>query len=790
MQLFAQKVVCKGFVFDQNQKIISGASVSINEVATKTNEKGFYTFSIEQKNNSEIVFFKEGYSVYVKNIEQSNLKEIVLNVILIKEKIESLDTIKITKKKKKYKPTQSIEISPEILNKLPTLSGGIEDILKTLPGVNSNSELSSKYAVRGGNFDENLVYIDNLELTFPNLIRNGQQEGLSLINRSLVDNIYFSAGGFESSYGDKMSSVLSVNYKKPIKNDFSLEASLLGVQATSGFLSPNKKFSFLGGLRYFDKTLVLNTFSEETEFNPQYFDVQTKLTYQFNPKWDVSYISTFANNKININPQSKTVNFGTSLNPIQLKLNYNGQERDKYKTFFNAFTLSHRPNARLNLDLSFFYTHMEETESFDIQSFYVFNAADITSNSLALDVGSQQDYARNDLITKVYGLQLNGEYGFKNNNKIKWGAKYQQEHLQDRLNEWQLISDGGYNFPSDYDNYPPGQVTNSDLTLNYAVNSRANLFSNRISGYTQYTKQWNLENGNLSFSGGFRGTYWDLNNEFNLSPRTQITYKPKSERNTEFRFATGLYYQPPFYRELRNLQGELNTTTQSQRSLHFILGNNYSFYLKKNKVNLTTELYYKKLDNLIPYYLDNVRIRYTANNNSNGFAYGVDTRFSTEFTKGLESWLSLSYARTLENIENKGLISRPTDQRFRASVLFQDYMPQFPSFKVILNLVYASGLPNGAPLFTDPYLYQSNLPDYKRVDISLVKIFKDKNTTSKIVAFKKLSEFTFGIEVFNLFDIRNTISNQSLLDISSNRLYFVPYSLSGRFFNLKLTAKI
>ncbi|MFA9290454.1 MAG: TonB-dependent receptor plug domain-containing protein [Solirubrobacteraceae bacterium] len=781
---FSQFNTIKGVVLDEKQAPIQNVKVKVGSKFTYSGFKGNFKLILKNNTEEKITFTKKGFINKIEDLNGFTDNKSTVNLTLIKEINKTLDTIKIKTINKNSNPFLGVKISKETLLKNPSLNG-IEDLLKTLPGVNSNNELSSKISVRGGSFDENLVYIDNFEIIFPNLIRSGQQEGLSLINSSLVDNIFFSAGGFEANFGDKISSVLSVNYRNPLKNEFNIEASLLGLQTSGGYVSKNKKLTYLGGVRFNDRTLILNTFSKDTEFNPIYIDYQSKIQYNLNSKWNFSLITSLSDNKISIKPQTKEINFGTTLNPVTLKIFYFGKEKDRFKNYFNAINISHKPNSKFKIDLGFFYSHLDEIESFDIESLYVFNSK--AGNSLNLDIGSQLDYARNDLITNVFGFQQNFELKLQEKEAIKWGIKLQRENFQDRLNEFQLTTENGFSYINTILNLTP---ENSNSILNYSINSSSIISSNRFSGFGLYQNQINLNSGYLNYSAGIRGTFWSVNNEFNLSPRIQLAFKPKYNKRLEYRFTSGLYYQPAFYREMRDLNGNLNKNIKSQKSIHFILGNDYSFNLNNKNFNLTTEVYYKNLDDLIPFYLDNLRTRYTAKNNSSGCSYGIDSRISTEISNGLESWLSVSYARTLENIDGRGNLSRPTDQRFRASLFYQDYIPNFPSFKTAVNLVYASGTPKGTPLFSDPYAYRGFLPDYKRVDISFSKVFKDKNNTSTIKFIKNFSEFTVGLDIFNLFDIRNTISNQSIRDLSSNVIYQVPFSLTGRFFNLKVVAKL
>lgn len=691
----------------------------------------------------------------------------------------------------KSQPVGNTEINVADAKLTPSLTGSITDIIKTLPYVSVNTELSSQYMVRGGNYDENLVYVNGIEVYRPQLIRSGQQEGLNFLNPNMAAALSFSAGGWEAKYGDKMSSVLDVIYRTPKEFELGAELSMMGGNLTVGGTSKNKKLSALVGARYMNRNLILNTLDNDTEFNPQSYDVQTNIEYQLNDKWKLNFIGNFSNTLFEQKPNTRSTTFGTSENPISLDVFYDGKEEDKFRTEFGALSIHHQPNKNLFLTLDTYAYHSAEEEYFDIQGAYLIRKTDENGATVTLDVGGQIDHARNDLDILVAGIQHRGKYKLSKNNHIEWGASVQREDIKDLLNEWQLIDSAGYSVTpfNPGQNYGIGEVDLGALELNYALNAKNNLQTNRFNGYVQYNKKWKWNGNKVLFNAGVRGTYWDYNEEFNISPRAQVAVKPNWDRDHLFRLSAGYYVQPPFYKELRNPQGELNTKIKSQKSLHFIAGHDYEFQMMDRPFKLTTEVYYKNMTDLIPYYIDNVRIKYYGENLSDGRAYGIDTRLYGEFVPGADSWLSLSYAKVEENISEKGWISRPTDPRFKASLFFQDYMPSFPSIKVNTTLVYASGLPNGAPVFTDPYQFQTTLPAYKRVDIGLVKIFKNADIDSNVGFLSAFKEFSIGLDVFNVFDIKNTVSKQWIRDVDTNTIYGVPNRLTGRFFNAKLIMK-
>lgn len=712
---------------------------------------------------------------------------------LIKAQEDSIILKEVVFQGTKSQPIGNIEIQTAEANLTPSLTGSFTDILKTLPYVSVNTELSSQYMVRGGNFDENLVYINGIEVYRPQLIRSGQQEGLSFLNPDMAAAVSFSAGGWEAKYGDRMSSVLDVIYRNPREFELGAELSLMGGNLTVGGATKDRKLTALVGARYLNRNLILNTLDEDTEFNPQSYDIQANLEYQFSEKWKMNFIGNFSNTLFESVPNTRTTNFGTSQNPIQLQVFYDGREEDRFRTEFGALSLHHQPTSKLNLSLDVFTWHSAEEEYFDIQGAYLIRKTDPLdqSSTVTQDIGGQIDHARNDLDILVAGVQHRGKYAFNLNNSLEWGVSAQQEDIRDMLNEWQLIDSAGFNItpfnPGQY--FEPGEVDPGPLQLNYHLNAANSLKSNRFNAYMQYSRKFDWKGNRLLFNAGVRGTYWDFNSEFNISPRAQVAIKPDWNTDQLFRLAAGYYVQPPFYKEIRNPTGEINENIKAQKSIHLIAGHDYEFEMLNAPFKLSTEVYYKSMSDLIPYYLDNVRIKYYGENSSKGRAYGIDTRLYGQFVQGADSWLSLSYARVEENIEERGWIPRPTDPRFKASLFFQDYMPAFPSFKVNTTLVYASGLPNGAPVFTDPYQFQTTLPDYKRVDIGLVKVFKDADIEPHMSIFDSFREFSVGLDIFNVFNIKNTVSNQWIRDVNSNVIYGVPNRLTGRFFNAKVIMK-
>lgn len=684
----------------------------------------------------------------------------------------------------------NVKISAKDAKGIATIGGGIEGLLKTLPSVNSNTELSSQYMVRGGNYDENLIYINDIEIYRPFLIRNSQQEGMSIINPDMVSTVNFSAGGFEPKYGDKMSSALNIYYREPEKFELSGEASLIGGRLTAGLASKNKKLTALFSGRYRNTNLVLNTLNEDTDFNPTYWDFQSYINYHVNDKFSMSFIGYYSKNDYEMVPKAKSVTFGSLQQPITVNIGYGGKEQDMYKNMMGTFSLNYKPSDQWKFTLDSFAYQNREKEYYSIASSYEIQTFDLVTGAPnpSFDGGGQIEHARNDLFVRTYGTQFRAKFSPNINTDIEVGFKYEKENLNDNTNEWKLVDAAGYSIPRPIDD-PRG--SSGDLELFYQIAGKNKIEPSRLSAYAQYSQKFYWGASKIFVNAGARVSNWSFNKETIFSPRFQFAVKPDWDTDMLFKLSGGIYYQAPFYKEIKDLDGNFNSSIKSQRSMQLILANDYEFYMYDRPFKLTTEAYYKKMDDLIPYYMDNVRIRYSGKNNASGYAYGIDTRLFGEFVPGVDSWLSASYARVYENIDGRGDIPRPTDQRFRFAMFYQDYMPKFPSMRINLTLVYAMGLPNGAPVFTDPYQYQRTLPAYKRVDLGLSKVFIDSKDKKKRYGFwGNFEELTLGVQVFNAFNINNTVANQWITDYNSSVMYPVPVRLTGRFFNVKLEFKL
>ncbi len=784
--LWAQTGHLTGKVVDENRLPLSEAEIIVNGQQFYTDDSGNFKIEVPAGKSISITFSTNAYHAYTHTLQlnDKSKKELFIQLVPNDNQSVSLKEAKVIFQSNKNKPVNSTILSAAQMQQGPSLTGGVTDLLKTLPFVNSNTELSSQYMVRGGNYDENLIYVNGIEVYKPQLIRSGEQEGLGFVNPAMTQFVNFSAGGWEAKYGDKMSSVLDIYYKRPTKFEGQLEASLMGGNLTLGGATKNKKLSAIVGARYQNRNLVLNTLDGDSDFNPAYYDIQTSINYAINPKWNINFLGTVSRSRFEMEPKNRDTYFGSLDNPMLLTVHYNGREDDRFATETASASITYQPSEKLDLGLDIFAYHSKEQEYFDIQGAYFISEVDGDGKSTqTYDVGSQIDHARNNFDALVAGIQHKGKYKLNVNNSIDWGLKFQREDIRDLLNEWQVLDSTGYvvNNPA----YGEG------LQLTYSINAQNKLQSNRFSGYLQYTSKFEWNDAKVMVNAGVRTSYWDFNDEIILSPRAQIALKPNWDKDMLFRFATGVYYQPPFYREIRRLDGTLNDQIKSQQSIHFIVGNDYEFKWMNRPFKLTTEAYYKILNNLNPYFVDNVRIRYQADNNSKGHAYGVDMRLFGQFVPGVDSWFSASYARAYQNIDGRGDIALPTDPRFKVSAFFQDYMDFLPSFKVNVNLIYAAGLPNGAPQFTDPYDYTNYLSDYKRVDIGFVKEFINQKDLkpSQSTFWGNFKELSVGLDVFNIFDIRNEISNTWVRDVNSPAIYAVPNRLTGRFLNAKINFK-
>lgn len=800
---FAQTANLKGIVLNEQQKPVAGVSIQYSthslQKGTTTNTNGFYSLHIPADTKIWVHISHLAYKSIQFSIKLTAGSQKELHFVL-QRKVAQISQVVITNQQK---AVGIVTLSPESIRKIPGANAGVENLLKTLPGVSSNNELSTQYAVRGGNYDENLVYVNGIEIYRPFLIRSGQQEGLSFINPQMVRSVHFSAGGFQAKYGDKLSSVLDIKYRRPIDFGAALDLSFLGGSIAVEGVSKNKKLSAIVGLRYRDNSLFVNAKETETNYHPIFADVQSFITYAVNDKFEIDFLGNISINKYQYQPLNRQTNFGTLQDPHTLVVFYEGQEKDKYATYFGALKASYALNENYTGEFIFSAYNTQEQEYYDILAEYRLGKpnTDLGSHDLGEvefteGIGAQLTHARNDLDALIFNFEHKGTYHFQNN-ELKYGLKYTRENIQDRIREYEIIDSAGFSIrplSGDFTNEQPYESFSAPLAPFRTIRAKNETTIQRISGYAQWSSRMQLGETKAWLNLGARFQHWRISGseittgqQTVFSPRAQFAIKPNWKQDMLFKISGGFYHQPPFYAELRGETGTVHPQVKAQQAVHLVLRNEYSFQIWKRPFKLISEAYYKNITHVNPYTLENVRIRYKAHNNAKAYAYGFDFRMNGEFVPGTQSWVSVGYLQTKVNINKRGYIPRPTDQRLKFALLFQDYMPSIPSLKMHLNLVYNTGLPGGTPNYADPYEYQFRLPDYQRVDVGLSYVFVDaKKTYPKghwLHAFKELS---LGFEIFNLFDRLNSITNTFVRDVYTKTQYAVPNYLSPRVFNLRL----
>ena len=798
--VMGQSATLHGIVLNELNEPIQGVNVVAENNGTTTNINGFYTLKIPANTAVKIRFSHINYKYLEAPFDLKNGEELEFNPVL-KSSYEQIETVIITGSKRKELEGITT-ISPQIIRTIKGAQPGVENLLKTLPGVNISNELSTQYSVRGGNFDENLVYVNEIEVYRPFLVRSGQQEGLSFVNTNMVQNLDFTAGGFQAKYGDKLSSVLDITYRTPIKFGVQTDLSLLGGSLSVESISNDSKFSALLGLRYRDNSLLVDSKETETSFTPKFADIQTYLTYKFSDKFHLSFLGNLAINDYNYQPKTRQTNFGTIQDPLALLVFYEGQENDKYNTYFGAFKGSYFANENLTLKLIASTFHTTEQEYFDILAQY--RLGEVNSNigdeslgevEFSEGIGSQINHARNDLDALITNVEHKG-YLNSGENNFEWSVKYTHEDIRDRIVEWEVIDSAGFSInPPNLDSFNDQPYTAYEGPLAPYKNIRAtnNTQINRIQAYGQWNRRSMIGNHEVYANAGVRYHAWTVQGDgiknatqSVFSPRVQLAIKPDWNKDMLFRLSGGLYYQPPFYRELRDSDGIVNSDAKAQQSVHVVLANEYSFEMWERPFKLISEVYYKNLSDVNPYTVENVRIRYDASNIAEAYAYGLDLRLNGEFVPGTESWFSFGYLKTEENINGQGFIARPTDQRLKFGILFQDYVPKLPKMKMYLNLVYNTGVPGGSPSYASPYNYQSRLPDYKRADVGMSYVIVDTKDSNKKGWRKAFEELSIGLEIFNMFNVQNSITNTWVRDVYSKRQYSIPNYLTPRVFNIRL----
>lgn len=797
--MYAQTTtILRGVIKDTKKQSIEGVNIQFNTFGTTSDKNGNYSIRIPLNQSITITYSHIAHYSFTKEITATS-KNVMRFSPILTPKTEALKEIVLKNNKKNAAGVTKIDVlkAKNIIGP----NAGVENVLMTLPGVNNNNELSTQYNVRGGNFDENLVYVNGIEIYRPFLIRSGQQEGLSFVNSNLVKNINFSAGGFQAKYGDKLSSVLDITYRDAKEKATTIDASILGGSITLEGQFLDKKLSAITGIRYRDNSLFVNSKQVETNFKPRFTDVQSFLSYKVTDAFTLNFLGNFSLNNYNYTPISRRTRFGTVNAPIELTVFYDGQEKNNYLTLFGALSANYEVNDAIELTATASSYNTQEEEYFDIAAAY--NLGEVDANVGSEDfgevefsegIGSQLNHARNDLDALISNFQLKGTYK-KESLEISAGLKYQHEDIKDRIREWEIIDSLGFSVrpPLTAGNNQPYVSFEGPILPYQNIRADNNVQINRVSGFIQLNEKRSWKDHEIWYSVGVRAQNWKVTgngvpskNQVTISPRGQFAIKPDWSQDMLFRVSGGWYSQPPSYRELKDYNGQLNVDVKAQKSIHFVSGMDYSFQMWERPFKLTTEIYYKDLTNVNAYSIDNVRIRYRADNKTTGFASGVDVRLNGEFIAGSESWVSLGYLKTMENIDNQGNIARPSDQRLKFGILFQDYVPNLPDLKAYLNLVFNTGVPGGSPSYSNPYNFQNRLRDYKRADLGVSYVFtsaKKQFTTGLLSNFKEL---TAGLELFNMFDIQNAITNTWVRDVYSKTQFGVPNFMTGRVLNFKI----
>lgn len=785
----AAAVKIHGMVTDENNEPLEFVSIRIAGTALGCTSglDGAFSLSAAEADTIRVIFTCIGYEeAHRKLIEPKG--DVTVNVKMTPASY-TLKGVEVTEIQKQTGAIQKIDGSDYKL--APDVSGGsVESLLATMAGVSSNNEMSSQYNVRGGTYDENSVYINGIEVYRPQLVSSGQQEGMSIINPDMVGSIAFSTGGFPAEYGDKMSSVLDITYREPEAFEGAVSASLMGGSITIG--SASKRFSQLHGARFKSNSSLLGSMDEKGEYDPKFFDYQTNMTFRASSKFKINFLGNIAINNYKFVPHNRSTNFGTSTDAKKFTVYFDGQEKDRFETYVGALTLSYAPNKANNFDLlvSGFLTN--ELVAYDISGEYWLdqagtNGSDDDAEAIGgeLGVGKYLEHSRNRLRASVFSVGLRGTTGIRRHN-ISYGLTYNHENIFDRAREWELRDSAGYSLP----------VDPAALKMIYNLDSHHDIASNRIAFYVQDTYKLQTSAGYLNINGGVRLSYWDFNKEFLVSPRLSLGFVPERAQRWAFRFATGLYYQSPFYKEYRmqsvdadgNNIISLNRNIKSQRSFQIIGGADFTFRAFSRPFKFTAEAYYKLLGNLIPYEVDNLKIVYSGVNSSKGYTAGLDFKLFGQFVPGSDSWVSFSLMKTQEDL-NGVKVPRPTDQRYSFALFFTDYFPKFPKLKFSLRGIFSDGLPTTAPRGSRDKGY-FRAPAYKRVDIGLAYALlsppKEGQTRSGFL--RHIKSAWIGVDVFNLLDIANVSSYYWITDVNEMQ-YAVPNYLTRRQFNVRLSVE-
>lgn len=773
-------VTITGVVTDDGGAPVEFATVHVERqvAGTMTNLKGEYSLQAKSTDSVVVVFSMLGYNTR-KRVLKNPQGKVTLNVMLPHTGYE-LGEVTVTEAKRQTGTMQDLDF--ETTHLLPSASGGgIEAFITTQAGVSSNNELSSQYNVRGGSFDENIVYVNGIEVYRPMLISSGQQEGLSFINPDMVENVGFSSGGYEAKYGDKMASVLDITYKRPEAFEATAAMSLLGASGYVGVAT--KRFTMAHGIRYKTNRYLLGTMDTKGEYDPNFVDYQTYITWRPTKRFEVGVIGNFSQNRYNFVPENRTTRFGTMETMREFQVYFDGAERDLFRTYFGAVELKYRINDYNSVAVRASAFRTNEQETYDIQGQYWLSDLDESEQpeeGNTSGVGTYLEHARNFLTADVQSYAITGSHKLKAHS-IDWGLELKHEKIDERMREWEMRDSAGYSLPHLSDR----------VSVIYNLNSTNSIASNRFSFYVQDTYKFKSAIGLFTINLGVRGSYWGFNKEFIFSPRGSIGLIPAFNDNFTFRIASGLYYQAPFYKEFRdtftvggNTDVRLNRDIKSQRSVHFVAAADYKFRAIGRPFKVTVEAYYKKLSNLIPYNVDNVKISYYGRNISHGYAAGLDFKLFGEFVKGTDSWITFSVMKTRENINGKW-VPRPTDQRYNLSVYFTDYFTRNDRWKLSLKGSLADGLPFGAPHSgLEDNVFKA--PSYKRIDVGMsYRLLDNEDGSNHRKWARHFRNIWLGLDCFNLFGINNVNSYYWVTDVYDNQ-FAVPNYLTGRQINVRL----
>ncbi len=768
----AQTFTLRGRVIDEDNNPVELASVSClaQGKATMTSLKGEFQMTLHSADSVVIKFSMLGYKTKTRVLR--NPKGTQTLQITLYESTGDIAEVNVTGQKIQSGQTQ--EVSTDQLKALPSTTGNaVEELIQSQAGVSTHSELSSQYNVRGGSFDENSVYINNVEVFRPFLVRSGQQEGLSVINPDMVEKIGFSTGGFEAKYGDKMSSALDITYRRPKKFEANVTASLLGASVYVGF--SNKKFAWANGVRYKTNKYLLGSLETKGEYKPNFLDYQTYLSYTPNKRWTIDFIGNISDNHYNFEPEDRETKFGTQKSVRSFRVYFDGQEKDVFRTYFGTLGITRHLGDSTSFSILGSAYSTNEQERYDIQGQYWLTQTETSEN---LGVGTYFQHTRNYLKAHVESIKLLFKHTAKSHN-IEGGLTYKIEHVEENSTEYEMRDSAGYSVPH----------TGRDLNMIYTMRAKNVLNANRLEIYLQDTWRWRSpsEQTLYTLNYGLRFAHWNFNKESILSPRIALGIIPGFNQNLTFRVATGLYYQAPFYKELRDTTtvngvtyATLNNKIKSQRSIHFIGGLDYRFTMMNRPFKFTAEVYYKLLGNLVPYSINNVKVVYYGDNLASGHAAGIDLKLFGEFVPGTDSWLSLSVMDTKMKL-NGVSIPMPTDQRYALNLYFTDYFPGTKRWMMSLKLAFADGLPFSAPhkeLESNSFRASA----YRRADIGMSYRLLDNQDKSRNTIFRNI---WLGVDCLNLFGINNVNSYYWITDVT-NRQYAVPNYLTGRQINARV----